>query len=104
LLTWRTERTVSPPAASVEALWGEGMRMADPYVFVLGRAIAIDAHTTFAGFGVPMTPEIFFGDRQNWGITGVRMCPPNFEFSVDDRPDGSLVATAVTITRNWDSC
>jgi len=104
LLTWRTERMVSPASASVEALWGEGMRMADPYVFVVGRAIAIDAHTTFTGFGVPMTPEIFFGDRQNWGITGVRMCPPNFTFSVDHRPDGSLVATAVTITRNWDSC
>ena len=104
LLTWRTDRTVYPLAASVEALWGEGMRMADPYVFVLGRAIAIDAHTTFAGFGVPMTPAIFFGDRQKWGITGVRMCPPNFEFSVDHRPDGSFVATAVTITRNWDSC
>lgn len=104
LLTWRTVRTAYPPAASVEALWGEGMRMADPYVFVLGRAIAIDAHTTFAGFGVPMTPEIFFGDEQKWGITGVRMCPPNFVFSVDNGPDGSLVATAVTITRNWDSC
>jgi hypothetical protein len=104
LLTWRTDRLAYPPAASVEALWGEGMRMADPYVFVLGRGIAIDAHTTFAGFGVPMTPAIFFGDRQKWGITGVRMCPPNFEFSVDHRPDGSLVATAVTITRNWDSC
>jgi Domain of unknown function (DUF5666) len=102
LLTWRI--AWGPPAASVEALWGEGMRMADPYVFVLGRPIAIDAHTTFAGFGVTMTPEIFFGDEQKWGITGVRMCPPNFEFAVDHRPDGSLVATAVTITRNWDSC
>src|SRR5215472_15661316 len=68
------------------------------------RHAIIDAHTSFAGFGVPMTPAIFFGDRQKWGITGVRMCPPNFEFSVDNRPDGSLVATAVTITRNWDSC
>ncbi len=103
LLSWRTDRKAYPHAG-VEALWGEGMRMADPYVFVLGRAIAIDAHTTFAGFGVPMTPEIFFGDEQKWGITGVRMCPPNFDFSVVNGPDGSLVATAVTITRNWDSC
>jgi len=102
LFTWRTERTVSPTA--VEALWGEGMRMAAPYILVLGRPIAVDAHTTFAGFGVTMTPEIFFGDPQNWGITGVRMCPPNFEFSVDHRADGSLVAIAVRITRNWDSC
>ena len=106
LLTWRTERTVSPPAASVKALWGDGMRMADPYVFVLGRPIAIDTHTTFRGFygPKPMTTEIFFGDRQNWGIPGVRMCPPNFEFLVDKKPDGSLVAASVTITQNWDHC
>jgi hypothetical protein len=96
LLTWRAERMVSPASASVKAFWGEGMRMADPYVFVVGRAIAIDAHTSFAGFGVPMTPEIFFGDPQKWGITGVRMCPPNFEFSVAELFDPNSATFKVT--------
>jgi hypothetical protein len=72
---------------------------ADPIVVVAGHPIATDANTTFSYSNpshtvVPMSRDLFFSNPHHFPFWD-RICTPKINFTVDQRIDGSLIATSI---------
>jgi hypothetical protein len=94
-------RLNGPQASMIDARY-DAISFADPIVVVMGQPIATDANTTFsyispAGDGtqtIPMWRDLFFSNPHRFPFWD-RFCKPNISFTVEQRVDGSLVASSI---------